>query len=181
MPDPLAQAWDYIVGNARVFWEAKLAFGALVLVSIAIAYAAASWRYSGIIDSKQSALDGKQSDIDGQRLRIDALVAEVANLKQKLAKKEPESLASAGRDPDGIYQFGRQVGRGSGASIDLASGAIGFSAILGTADLNINMPLEFRQYQMRCHSDLSSSQSSMGVVTSQAFGRPECQILGLHP
>lgn len=54
MPDPLAQAWDYIVHNARVFWEAKLAFAALVIVSIVVAFVGTSWRYSGIIDTKQA-------------------------------------------------------------------------------------------------------------------------------
>lgn len=103
------------------------------------------------------------------KARLDALEQQIA---ETAAKPAP-------RDPDGIYQHGRKVGRVRGATPRLNEGMIGFVGIDADGDFQGETEFEYRDFRLTItHCDTSGTVSIMGVPPQQGFNNVSAIVLG---
>jgi hypothetical protein len=64
----------------------------------------------------------------------------------KLSTQKIDSISPSARDPDGIYQLGKQVGTVEVPEVDESKSTISFHRIVGAVNFNPNQDFEYRDY-----------------------------------
>jgi hypothetical protein len=127
-------------------------------------WTAFSWAYGSVIAQKNAI-------IDGQKARIDGLEAKIKD------KPQPPNLP-ASRDPDGIYQFGVQVGSVLQPNSDESKGIATFGAIVGATKFNAERDFEYRDLVLHIKSFGTETRGSIAGQQSRALNQVTCEIVG---
>lgn len=90
----------------------------------------------------------------------------------------PASPPQNARDPDGVYQFGRQVGSIELPTVDQSSSTVSFSRINGAVNLDIGRDFEYRDF--RLHIDRMGAEMVSGVAGQKfrSLANVFCKIVG---
>lgn len=94
------------------------------------------------------------------------------------SKSEPQLSATHNRAPDGIYQFGQQVGTVELPQIDEGKSTIFFRRIVGAMNLNSDREFEYRKYVLRIHGELGETTSDLSGQRNRALFAVQCDIVG---
>jgi hypothetical protein len=94
------------------------------------------------------------------------------------SQSEPQSSALHNRDPDGIYQFGQQVGTVELPQIDERKSKVFFQRIEGAMNLNDGREFEYRKYVLRIRGELGETTSDLSGQRNRALFAVQCEIVG---
>lgn len=94
------------------------------------------------------------------------------------SQSEPQSGAPHNRDPDGIYQFGQQVGTVELARMDKSKSTVFFQRIVGAMNLNNRREFEYRNYVLRIRRELGETTSDLSGQRNRALFAVQCDIVG---
>jgi hypothetical protein len=94
------------------------------------------------------------------------------------SQSEPQSSALHNRDPDGIYQFGQQVGTVELPLIDERKSKVFFQRIVGAMNLNNGREFEYRKYVLRIRGELGETTSDLSGQRNRALFAVQCDIVG---
>jgi hypothetical protein len=94
------------------------------------------------------------------------------------SQSEPQSSAPHNRAPDGIYQFGQQVGTVELPQIDERKSTIFFQRIVGAMNLNNDREFEYRKYVLRIRGELGETTSDLSGQLNRALFAVRCDIVG---
>jgi len=167
MDRPISKAVDYLAANIRTLKDAPLVFVVAVWAAFLGAYLLVDWRYTGILEQRGAA-------IETLRARLEVAERSTAELREKLAAA---SQPAAGRDPDGVFQFGRQVGAVQQPRIDEAAGMALFAAITGATKLNVQRDIEYRDLVLHIRTVGLENQATIGGQASRALQFVTCDIV----
>lgn len=167
---------EFAVTNWRVVRDAWGAF----LVWCAIAAVALWWVQGKIVELQIINLQSEKSTLT---TRVTVLEGQNRDLASQLASAKapastPEPLKKTERDPDGIYQFGAQVGSVQFPQVNESSGIVVFAAITGAPKLNANREFEYRNMVLKIREFHRDSQSNLGGRVDRALGDVTCEIVG---
>jgi len=174
----MEKIWNWIVdhalGEIRVIKDAPIAFFCWVLITIPIAYWGASWRYSVIIENKESLIFYLQRQLDD--LQKDRQANAIYPSSEKEQRREQEQ-----RDPDAMYQLGSKVGTVVAAEQNLGENIISFKRIDGTGDFNENHDFEYRDWTIKIESYADAFiLRTFGKTTQKTFIAVKTTIIGRH-
>jgi hypothetical protein len=100
----------------------------------------------------------------------------------RMAKLSPQSelrsSALHNRDPDGIYQFGQQVGAVESPQIDEHKSKVIFERIVGAMNLNNGREFEYRNYVLRIRGELGETTSDLSGQRNRTLFAVQCDIVG---
>jgi hypothetical protein len=163
----IAKAAGYLAANMRTLKDAPLVFVVAVWAAFLGAYLLVDWRYTGILEQRGAAIE---------TLSAQFKVAErsAAELREKLAAA---SQTAVERDPDGVFQFGRQVGAVQQPRIDEAAGMALFAAITGATNLNVQRDIEYRNLVLHIRTVGLENQATVGGQASRALQFVTCDIV----
>ena len=158
--------------------QAPIPYVAAFILLAGLIFAAFQWGYGRILEAKGAA-------ISTLNMRVGALLAERDDLRRQLDNKPVAQQAPPSkpmeRDPDGLYQFGRNVGTVTGVTPDPAHGVVAFRAIRATPDFNLDGDVEYRQFRLaRCTSNGEGSMQFGGFVIQRTLSGVLCQISGMR-
>lgn len=112
---------------------------------------------------------------------LEALHQTVSSQAQELRALKAPPPPSA-RDPDAIYQWGKEVGRVHGANVSLGTATATFDAIHGTGDFNSEMDFEYRDYILKLVSNSTTATTGFGgVMQAKMYRQVQTQIVGKRP
>jgi hypothetical protein len=94
------------------------------------------------------------------------------------SQSEPQSSAPHNRDPDGIYQFGKQVGTVELPQIDKSKPTVFFQRIVGAMNLNTDREFEYRKYVLRIRRELGETTSDLSGQRDRTLFAVLCDIVG---
>jgi hypothetical protein len=147
----MAKLLEHLMQNGRALRDAPLVFVAVLVIAFSLAYWIAALRYEGIIDT----------------------------LRAQLPATQTSSKSSPARNPDGVYQFGMQVGQVRSAQVDESRGLVAFGAIVGAMTLNTDRDFEYRDFVLRLKSYSGEGQVRMrGQATARTLNQVICEIVG---
>lgn len=179
------KAIDYLMQNARILWDAPLVFVATTVLAFGVAYFLVTLRFQGVVDQRTAALEQKAATIESLKAQIDSLQDRLKDRQQQLALRpappEPSSSASTARDPDGIYQFGLQVGTGQMAQTDESGGFVRFGTISGAVKFNEKKEFEYRNFVLRVKEIGAVLIAHMAGQANRQLVQVTCEIIGRVP
>jgi hypothetical protein len=85
---------------------------------------------------------------------------------------------SSQRDPDGLYQFERMVGRVELPKVDEGNGTVTFERIVDAANLNISDDFQYRDYILHIKGTASETTGEMSGHKTRALWKVSCVIKG---
>jgi hypothetical protein len=115
------------------------------------------------LSEARSSLRAAQSQLDTFRAAVGATIS------------EPQ------RDPDTLYQLGKQVAQFVGAVIDLPRSSISYNTLRFHGDFDLSQQAEYRGWRIRCDSPdlrLPPVPPGMGDAATVAISGGSCRILG---
>ena len=171
MNELISKAAKYLATNIRALREAPLIFVATVWIVFVAAYFVVEWRYAAILERRNAAID---------ILRARLVVAErsAEELREKLAAA---SQPTQGRAPDGVYQFGMQVGAVQQPRIDEAAGMAWFVAITGASKLKVERDIEYRDLVLHIRTVGIESQPTVAGQATRSLQMVTCDIIDRVP
>jgi hypothetical protein len=156
---------DLVRDEGRMIRGAPVLFALTVLITciplVGITWKVMDWTYSDRIAVLEAINQGKDERI--------------ANLS---SQSEPQSSAAHNRDPDGIYQFGRQVGTVELPQIDEGKSTVFFQRIVGAVNLNNDRQFEYRKYVLRIRDELGETSSDLSGQQNRSLFAVQCDIVG---
>ena len=117
----------------------------------------------------KSEMDGLRAERDLAILERDAARTEITELR----KPAPPPA----RDPDGVYQFGRIVGRVVAPRVEASAGLVLCDQIFGAADLNTDQQFEYRDFVLRLSSSNGEAMANMSGRRERCIHGARCQII----
>ena len=179
------KAIDYLMQNARILWDAPLVFVATTLLACGVAYFLVALRFQGVVDQRTAALEQKTATIESLKAQIDGLQDRLKDIQQQLALRPtppaPSIPPSMARDPDGIYQFGIQVGTGQMAQADESRGLVRFATISGAVKFNEKKEFEYRNFVLRVKEVMATNDAHVAGQVYRRFIQVTCEIIGRVP
>jgi hypothetical protein len=159
------RVWDYfcdlVWDEGRMISGAPALFAFTVLVTciplVAITWKVIDWTYNE---------------------RIAVLEASNQIKDERIAKLTSQSSVAPYRDPDGIYQSGKQVGTVELPQIDEGKSTVFFPRIVGAANLNNGGEFEYRKYVLRIRGELGETTSDLSGQQNRALFAVLCDIVG---
>lgn len=94
------------------------------------------------------------------------------------SQSRPQSSAPHNRDPDGIYQLGKQVGTVELPQIDEGKSTVFFQRIVGAMNLDNDREFEYRKYVLRIRRELGETRSDLSGQQNRALFAVRCDIVG---
>ena len=88
------------------------------------------------------------------------------------------SQSEHNRAPEGIYQFGQQVGTVELPRMDKSKSTVFFQRIVGAMNLNNRREFEYRNYVLRIRRELGETTSDLSGQRNRALFAVECDIVG---
>ena len=146
-----------------------LVFAVTLLTAGTGAYWLAGLRYNGIVEQKNA-------EVDALRTQVSELQDQLRNLLEQLLRRERASMTA--RDPDGIYQFGSQVGTVQGARVDESRSTVSFDIIAGAMQFNTGANFEYRDFILRAKNAHIETRGSMSSQTGRSLVQVSCEIVG---
>jgi hypothetical protein len=104
--------------------------------------------------------------------------SEVERIAKLSPQSEPQSSAPHNRDPDGIYQFGQQVGTVELPQIDKSKSTVFFQRIVGAMNLNNDREFEYRKYVLHIRGELGETTSDLSGQRDRTLFAVLCDIVG---
>jgi hypothetical protein len=165
---------EYAGPEWRAVQQAPIAFIVCLCVIAAGMWVVFNWAYGSVISQKNAI-------IENQKTRVDGLEAKIKELQQSAAiPSQPSPLAPI-RNPDGIYQFGAQVGEVRSAQVDESTGSVTFGSIIGTITFNAERDFEYRDFILHVKSYAAEMRASIAGQTGRALNQVTCEIVGRVP
>ena len=167
----ISKAAEYLATNIRTLKEAPLTFVVAIWAAFVAAYFVVEWRYAAILEQSSATID---------TLRARLVVAErsAAELREKLAAA---SQPSQGRDPDGIYQFGMQVGTVQQPRVDEDAGMAWFVAVTGATKLKVERDIEYRDLILHIRTIGLENRPTIVGQGTRALQMVTCDIIDRVP
>lgn len=166
-----ARLQDYVLQEWRVIQRAPGAFAACLVAGLLLSgfgiWGAFSWAYGSVLSQKDAT-------IESQRNRIDGLEATVRELRSS----SPSPPATAVRDPDGIFQFGQQVGSVKSAQVDESRGIAQFGAIVGAVKFNADSNFEYRDFVLHVKGFAAETRASVAGQAGRSLVQVTSEIVG---
>jgi len=163
----ISKAVDYLAANIGTLKDAPLVFVVAVWAAFLGAYLLVDWRYTAILEQRSAA-------VETLRARLEVAERSAAELREKLVAA---SLPAAERDPNGVYQFGRQVGAVQQPRIDEAARVALFAAITGATKLNVQRDFEYHDLVLHIRTVGLENQATIAGQTSRALQFVTCDIV----
>ena len=160
---------EYLVQNGRGLRQASLVFAITLLIAGIGAYWLAGLRYNEVVEQKNA-------ETDALRTQVSELQDQLRNLLEQLLRREQASTTA--RDPDGIYQFGSQVGTAQGARVDESRGTVSFETITGAMQFNTGTTFEYRDFILRAKNTHIETRGSISNQTGRSLIQVSCEIVG---
>jgi hypothetical protein len=154
--------------NGRVLRDAPLVFIAALAIAFGIAYWALGLKYEGALDQKTATIETLKTQITELERRTDDLRQQLVN------RPQPSPVV---HDPDGVYQFGTQVGLVQDVQIDESRGIVSFGAIVGAVKLNTHNNFEYRDFILHVKSAGADEQASLAGERSRSLIQVTCEIV----
>jgi hypothetical protein len=159
--------------NARALRDAPIVFVAVILIAAFASYWLSGVRYEGVLDQKNGTIEALKTQLSGLQDQVKTLQQQLEHRGQQQAPSVPV------RDPDGIYQFGVQVGSVQGPQVDESHGTISFGAIVGAVKLNTDRDFEYRDLVLRINGFATETRAGMaGQAVGRALSQVTCEIVG---
>ena len=151
---------EYLVQNGRGLRQASLVFAITLLIAGIGAYWLVGLRYNEVVEQKNA-------ETDALRTQVSELQDQLRNLLEQLLRREQASTTA--RDPDGIYQFGSQVGTAQGARVDESRGTVSFETITGAMQFNTGTTFEYRDFILRAKNTHIETRGSISNQTGRSL------------
>jgi hypothetical protein len=172
-----AKLLEHLTQNGRAIRDAPLVFVAVLIIAFGLAFWVSGLRYEGVLAQK----DGT---IERLKVQVSVLQDRIMNLEQQLTSRPQAQSPSAAptRDPDGIYQFGVQVGSVTSPQVDESRGMVWFGTIIAAVKFNQNNNFEYRDFILHVKSIATETgASSAGQAVGRALNQVTCEIVGRVP
>jgi hypothetical protein len=156
---------DLVWDEGRVIKGAPILFALTVLITcipiVGITWKVFDWAYSKRI----AVLEATNQSNDERVAKLNA-------------QSEPQSSSAQNGDPNGIYQFGTQVGTVEAPQIDEDTSTVFFQRIVGAMDLNNDREFEYGKYVLRIRGELGETRSDLSGQQNRALFAVLCDIVG---
>lgn len=143
-----------------------------------------TWAYQSVVTHKDAAISSQQTIITNLNSTVSDLRSEIANLRtrpaDKVASPGPEAPQVVQRDPDGVYQFGRQIGSVMTARVSLETGSVTFERIYNVANLDVDKEFEYRDLTLRFRQPASETRVEMGGPPQRTLWDVVCNIVSMR-
>src|SRR5258706_4638213 len=174
------ELWRFIGDPRRAPLIVAVTISGIIISGIL--FAAFSWAYRTVLIQKEAAINGQQITIaDLDRIIVD-LRAENADLRSRLSVKPTQSTDSSRnslkRDPDGIFQFGTQVGKVTGTEADRENSTVLFKNIFSEGNFNPNNDFEYRDLVLHVKNMRPSVSGKLIGKKIDQYINVECLIAG---
>jgi hypothetical protein len=150
-----------------------------IVLSVAVTWAAAHWFYSAALGGRHAEIVQLDARLSAYRDALGGADPEQArSLRDELAaaKQQLAALQSPEREPNAVYQNGRQIGVVDGVEIDAANTSVGFQRMTLDHPLDQATNLEFRDLVigLRGYAAVSRIAQSAGAI----YHSPRFAVVG---